>query len=128
MLATYRLAELLDGNLTPEVVAFFHSVMIFGELKLRNKFLSLNVYTGYYLLAACGRTENIFCSPSLYPYLDGVCSRSWERMEAETQPQHTGYNICKSLHRFRRFRFALITSVAEHFDRSGNLTVLFWVL
>ena len=102
--------------------------MIFGELKLRNTFLSLNVYTGYCLLTACSRIENIFLSPLLYPYLDGVWGRLWKRMQAETRPQHTGYNVYESLGRFQSFRFTLITSVAEHFDRSENLIVLYWIL
>lgn len=114
-----------SGKLCP---FFSSSVVILGESKLRNTFLSLNVYRGYCLLTTCSRIENIFLSPSLYPYLDGVWGRSWKRMQAETRPQCTGYNVCDSLGRFQRFRFTLRTSVAEHFDRSENLIMLFWTL
>lgn len=43
-------------------------------------------------------------------------------------PQHTGYNICEPLGKFQRFRFTLITSLAECFVRMKNLIVLLWIL
>lgn len=44
VLTPYELAELLDDDLTPMDIFFFPFVMTFGESKLRNTFLSLNVH------------------------------------------------------------------------------------
>lgn len=119
--ATYGLADLSDNN------SNLLENHVFFPPKLRNKFISLNVYMGYCLLTACSRTKNIFLSPSLYSYLNGVWPGHGKKMQTETQLQHTGYKTGKSLVRFQRFGSTLTTSLAEHFVRSKNLIMLLWV-
>lgn len=66
------MGELLGSNLTPlendSVSSPFYD--IFDESKSTNIFIY--EYTGYYLLTACGRIEEIFISPSFYPYWSDI--------------------------------------------------------